>query len=932
MRYFRQSFQALVDLAALTHAEQDVSVVKAAAEWTNFKLCQLLLSAGSTLDAAFQLRLHLSAFGRLQLARSLLQWRHSEWLAKQHLLFAQLLLTSRVRGGLDLDPAHHLQRAAALTMRRREEFQRAAPLLLGRSPEELMQPFEGFRLQPSRFLGGFPFLESTSARRSLGLSPEGQTLLQGSLAQSESGSDHCTLALTLLRQSLTAIDDKLLRRRALVLSAMAEVTQVKGDHYSALEQLIPLATLLLEQGWVISAVFSLRQLVHCARQARSRREIVIYGFKLYGLARNSLPLEEIQDLHDEIFSVICEEDNKVFESATSSSSSDESLEITVSAEAPLFDISATFPIPSVSVGDTAEITLLVDSRFVQTMQFSKIEIIFSDEVTRHTLLHGNAVELSSDCPSLDENNTLRCPLIFQRGRIFSMRYKFLVAPALLGDDSEKDFFVSKLVFILPVISMTDDCLLPNGSEKRRLEEALQPSSSSVHPPLRNLQFVCTTRRPMDFTVRAKQSSGIAPGDAVKAADHVRYSLISVKKRSANLELNVQNRELLQGVVGRVNLELRTNSDSIIEGMLTMESPSAAPSNPIFWLPHGKVFHPIRDKSTPLTSVSLKLPSISRDRTEIFPLFIRSVTPGSLTIRLSATYSTGCFRSQVRTESEVVLVVAEPVKVRFSITSSAGFYRGLSKDIFSNSVVRGDSVTLSAAVECPAERSGGVRISKLELHMHQEQDSIFSLQSGRDMLQSKEADLSPGELLAGCAQLLCIPSRLDDRFLSNGLRVSRSAFIGSVMVEVAQSGNYHDAHDLGVVESLSAVTALDKEVSAFEMGTMYFYIPQVNLVDSPFDVAVSHKSYVTDGETFELKVKVKSKLNSIARVSLKLDLGSTFLITGETSKTTDVRNAFFTQRIIIFLAYTFRGNLPEYLAVATRARVPATSPHSCVVGD
>ena len=847
-----------------------MAVVKAAAEWTSFKLCQLLLATGSSLDAAFQLRLLLSALARLQLLRSPLQWRHSEWLSRQHLLFAQLLLAHRVRGALDLDPGLHLHRAATLSLRRKREIEAAAALSVPRqSVEQLLAQFPGFSLAASRYLGGLPYLEREGERQSLALSVTGQELLLAVLARTEAAVDHCGAALALLQQALSATEDKFLRRRAVVRSSMAEVELLRGDPNAAFEQLTALAALQLEQGWALPAADSLRRLLLCARAAGRWRDLVQHGFKLYGL--RGLSLQDLRHLHDELFAVLTEHS----QSQSPSSPDVSEIQVPVNDEAPLMDVSVTFSASAASVGDSMELLLKVRSRLVQGLRLSEVVLSYSDGQTRQRILH---CEPADTRLQFDDTGAAQSPLILHPDRPLRVRAEFVVTPAHLRSASETELFVSQVDIVVPL-----DRIANSGAD-----QSVPPSSANddEFPQQRRLVFRCTNLDAVKAL--ARHPEGISPADIAKAYRQARNCFLTVRRRTALLRLDVIPRELLQGVVGRVDLELRTNGDDIFDGSLALESPSSAPSNPVFWLPAGKGFHPMRETSNPVSPISVKIPPIASDRVEVLPLFIRSITPGSLTLRLTAKYLTGRFRSEVQTDSEVVLVVAEPVRVRFSITNPLGFPRGVSREVLANSVARGDIVTLTATVECPPELKQGVHVSKLELHSHSDNDNAFTLKGGSDMLHGGVGDLSPGEVLAGCTQLQCTPSRHDDKPLLNGLKANRSAFIGSVMVEVSQPANAPNSSDLGLLESLPIAGLVDGGVSVSDRGTIFFYIPPVNLVDCPFDVEFSHAACVAEGEAFSLIVGVGNKLNSIARVHMKLDLDGRYLVTGETSRTTEVR--------------------------------------------
>jgi hypothetical protein len=87
--------------------------------------------------------------------------------------------------------------------------------------------------------------------------------------------------------------------------------------------------------------------------------------------------------------------------------------------------------------------------------------------------------------------------------------------------------------------------------------------------------------------------------------------------------------------------------------------------------------------------------------------------------------------------------------------------------------------------------------------------------------------------------------------------------------------------------------IHEEIAISRICSMIFSIPQVQVVESPFDVIVSSPSMATLGEICEIAFTVKNKLWNVERVVVSVDISDAYLITGGTQMVYEVsfKNTF-----------------------------------------
>jgi hypothetical protein len=215
-------------------------------------------------------------------------------------------------------------------------------------------------------------------------------------------------------------------------------------------------------------------------------------------------------------------------------------------------------------------------------------------------------------------------------------------------------------------------------------------------------------------------------------------------------------------------------------------------------------------------------------------------------------------------------------------------------VFSNSVLRGDTVVVSAIAECPPELDMTIRVSKLHLTVSEPALELFTIKGSGDILLASTSDLAPGELLAGSSCVVCSTSCADDRILMNGLRANRSGIVGSVLVELMLAGaspTPPSLDSLGILSPEALADLTDATVTAGRAATMCFYMPPLQLVDSPFQCEVALPPSALAGVEFTISIRVTNKLSTVERIQFKVDHSPCFLINSAVAVVVEVRCAF-----------------------------------------
>lgn len=119
LKCYRTCYEACMSAIEVLD-EEWTGQIETVAEYSNFKICSLLLQSSSTKDSIIQFKTHVTKFQKAYSS----PWRHYAWLADQYIIFAQLLDLFKVADSLlDVDRSYYFLNAAKYHTRRQVVFE-----------------------------------------------------------------------------------------------------------------------------------------------------------------------------------------------------------------------------------------------------------------------------------------------------------------------------------------------------------------------------------------------------------------------------------------------------------------------------------------------------------------------------------------------------------------------------------------------------------------------------------------------------------------------------------------------------------------------------------------------------------------------------------------------------------------------------------------
>jgi len=458
LRYYRQSFQALVNAADNLGVDNNSSdladQIKHVAELVNFKICTWLLRSNAIRDAAQQFKAHIATFkSNAHYERHL--WRHFAWLSEQYTVFAGLL-ERHCEGetSLDADKSLYYQNAAKYALKRQASFNRlrSDSSALGFSPlntskttpataalassNAMSGNYKGMILSPPKYIGSpvqfvNPALDQGSS------SHDDSQLAQQYMEEQELEVDHHKLIMELLNKAHIGIPPTHLRRRAHLRALIAEQFMSEGDFELAISNLTPAVESLIAEGWISTALPLLRKKMSCAVYLGRPRDYLITALTLYSTAAPTLLNRyEKEELHRDVLSVM----TTFGRSSTTASSLTTPLKasplsapmqyvglplrpeygMAATADQPseynlphgyvvdmsssgikMFGIKASFGprTSSIEVGQLVNVRLTITSHFHGRMTFAEMSVHFSGGTLRKRFVHSSQSSSSSSSSS-----------------------------------------------------------------------------------------------------------------------------------------------------------------------------------------------------------------------------------------------------------------------------------------------------------------------------------------------------------------------------------------------------------------------------------------------------------------------------------------------------------------------------------------------------
>ena len=690
------------------------------------------------------------------------------------------------------------------------------------------------------------------------------------------------------------------------------------------DQLSPVVDTLLQDEWDEAAIPILRTLVSSAKLSQRISEFIHYGCIYYGLLRTRpLLREELLSLHDDLLTSLAI-NTSLFVSSDPIASFyglKSEYEISSSAATKLFKVDIQFEPQEVVVGELITISLAITSNFITSIKFSEISLSFSDDITVHRLVNDDesphntltSAESSRDVPAvvaiisetvtqLDEANEVHCAsLLFPPHVARHISYSFLASESLFSASPDPSRYVSKVTFRLPLSTTSGDAMLYNRRSRQLNHRSRQASeASSFNPPGDSLDVTTGTASgelaapssapaiekdvifafdsffPLDLMRLFPSASAV---DIMRTCSHPRIcNFFSLNRPEARISLApLRDNLLLQGLIKRIDLVFSSGEDEIREGVVYLECTSSTSTNAVFWSSSAQSTtfdgtssscHPLLLNSAFQPIFPLPLPNSSPHSTFTLPLHLRSLKLEPLSIRLLLSYLPSFSITEqfaVTKVFDLTFETIEPVRVKFGITSSNKYPRGLSSEVLINSVLRGDMLAVSASLEAPPRMSESLQIHSLKLILDEATNGSklanavpvkdnsrknFQLVDGaQDMLaEAGGADapalvLSPGEVSVGSTSVQCCghsPSssaapisaaaiKGGKTLLDSGLYPPSVARIGSVEVELGAHpprGNQLPTNNIPTVAF--PMELLDTSVTGSFRSIMRFDIPPVQV--------------------------------------------------------------------------------------------------------
>jgi len=323
-----------------------------------------------------------------------------------------------------------------------------------------------------------------------------------------------------------------------------------------------------------------------------------------------------------------------------------------------------------------------------------------------------------------------------------------------------------------------------------------------------------------------------------------------------------------------------------------------------------------------------------------PIFVRSEALGAFKIKVCFKYSpTSSIRgsddinstsnidvSTTITETfELTCNVVRPIGVSFNLSSNRDANCGVSSEMASNSILRGDDVSLTSTITCTRPCKMQLGIVDVALIQSTDGESLFRIKS-RNMenekrgievrAESKEASsnsnlrvssslltlLSNKESFSTCIDVHCM-EEINTSMKPQLPCASTSATIGTLGIQwrledqcllfpasspsPSSLKSLEDIHKYSNILPFSGDSGkiVNKNVSYTRICVMNFSIPPVHVLDAPFDVSLDAPATLLHGETATISINVYNKLLSSERIGVNCETVDYILISGFVKTTT-----------------------------------------------
>ena len=339
---------------------------------------------------------------------------------------------------------------------------------------------------------------------------------------------------------------------------------------------------------------------------------------------------------------------------------------------------------------------------------------------------------------------------------------------------------------------------------------------------------------------------------------------------------------------------------------------------------------IKNETPTITPAAFALPDLPPNSDFTVPIFVRSEALGMFKVKASFKYSptsssssNSTFDSDVSTSVtkafEITCNVVRPLAVSFNLSSNRDANCGVSNDMASNSVLRGDNISLTSTITCVRVCKKKVGVIDIALIQSSDGKSSFKIKDGDKINESKGIEvrsesketaseaaslsssspitlLSHEESFSSCVDVLCLTEVNTSKkpqlpvastsstigTLSLQWRLEDTSLLFPTSTPPASSLNslddiYRHSNILPFVEN--SEETVSKKVSYTRVCVMNFAVPSVQVIDAPFDVSLDAPSTLLYGETATITIRLFNKLLSSERISVSCDTVDYILMSG-----------------------------------------------------
>ncbi|KAK1432478.1 hypothetical protein QVD17_09375 [Tagetes erecta] len=395
--------------------------IKMVAEQFHFKISTLLLHGGKVVEAIKWFRQHNASYKKLT-GPTEINFFHWEWLARQFLVFAELLETTnatisspastvadRTSSDWEFRPAYYYQLAAQYLKEKKSCVEIAVSMM----PAETDESCDS--IVPSLYVGQYARLLDLGETSVMQLiTDEDYTLF--ALTEEGKKLGDSTEIIALLKKAYEAYNNlKFQRAASFCTLLMAKEYFLTSDYTNSKQHFDKLTSLYRQEGWVTLLWEVLGYLRECSRKLSSAQDFISYSLEMSALPISSISslqemkdcgpagspsLKQVENIHKEVFAIVREETlNEEGENMGGIEvNSDHPLHLEIDLVSPLRVVlltSVAFHEQIVKPQAPTSITLSLLSQLPSPVEIDQLEIQFNQSECNFIIVNAQRRESSS---------------------------------------------------------------------------------------------------------------------------------------------------------------------------------------------------------------------------------------------------------------------------------------------------------------------------------------------------------------------------------------------------------------------------------------------------------------------------------------------------------------------------------------------------------